>query len=159
MLAQIIRGDELVGLHRTYLDSNRPGKANVPSPKKSLKCDDSLSGGAIQLFEPHTDKPLVLVEGIETALAVHEYSGWPAWSGLNRILLEKVELPERVKSIIICGDKDESRDGQRSAEKLAQRLANDGKDVKVSLPPIGIPENSKSVDWLDFLTQEVTHVR
>ena len=159
MLAQIIRGDELVGLHRTYLDSNRPGKANVPSPKKSLKCDDSLNGGAIKLFDLEPDQPLVLVEGIETALAVHDYSGWPVWSGLNRILLEKVELPERVKSVVICGDKDKSGDGQESADKLAQRLANDGREVKISLPPIGIPENSKSVDWLDFLTQEVTHVR
>ncbi len=159
MLAQIIRGDELVGIHRTYLDDEGSGKANVLSPKKSLKCDDSLNGGAIKLFDLETDQPLVLCEGIETGLAVHEYSGWPVWPCVNRILLEKVELPERVKSVVICGDKDKSGDGQESADKLAQRLANDGREVKISLPPIGIPENSTSVDWLDFLTQEVTHVR
>jgi len=159
MLAQIIRGDELVGMHRTYLDDEGSGKANVLSPKKSQKCDDSLNGGAIKLFDLETDQPLALCEGIETGLAVHEYSGWPVWPCVNRILLEKVELPERVKSVVICGDKDKSGDGQESADKLAQRLANDGREVKISLPPIGIPENSTSVDWLDFLTQEVTHAR
>ena len=146
-------------MHRTYLDDEGSGKANVLSPKKSQKCDDSLNGGAIKLFDLETDQPLVLCEGIETGLAVHEYSGWPVWPCVNRILLEKVELPERVKSVVICGDKDKSGDGQESADKLAQRLANDGREVKISLPPIGIPENSTSVDWLDFLTQEVTHVR
>jgi phage/plasmid primase-like uncharacterized protein len=118
-----------------------------------------LNGGAIKLFDLETDQPLALCEGIETGLAVHEYSGWPVWPCVNRILLEKVELPERVKSVVICGDKDKSGDGQESADKLARRLVDEGREVKIALPPIEIPEGDKSVDWLNFLTLEVAHVR
>jgi putative DNA primase/helicase len=159
MVTKIIRGGELVGIHRTFLDIDDPGKAPVPEAKLSKKCADTMTGAAIQLFEPHPQKPLALAEGIETALAVHQYSGWPVWSCVNRILLEKVELPECAKSVVICGDKDKSGDGQRSAEKLARRLVGEGREVKIALPPTEIPEGDKSVDWLNFLTQEVAHVR
>ena len=159
MLAQIIRGDELVGMHRTYLDDEGSGKANVPSPKQTPKCVESMSGGAIQIFDPKPDKPLVLCEGIETGLAVHEFTNWPVWSCVSSSMLKKVELPERVKSVVICGDKDCFGAGEYSSEILAQRLISEGREVKISLPPIGIPENSTSVDWLDFLIQEVTYVR
>ncbi|MBT5470512.1 MAG: hypothetical protein HOK41_07895, partial [Nitrospina sp.] len=77
MLAQIICGVDVVGMHRTYLDSDGPGKAPVSSPKKTIKCADTMSGGSIRLFEPELGKPLVLCEGIETALAIHSYTDWP----------------------------------------------------------------------------------
>ena len=159
MVTKIIRYGEQVGINRTFLDSNGPSKAPVPEAKLSKKCADTMTGAAIQLFDPQQNKPLALTEGIETALAVYQHSGWPVWSCVNRILLEKVELPECVKSVVICGDKDKSGDGQRSAEKLARRLVDEGREVKIALPPIEIPEGDKSVDWLNFLTQEVDHVR
>ena len=157
MLAQIIRGDEVVGIHRTYLDSDGPGKASVPSPKKIIKCADTISGGSIRLFEPEPDNPLVLCEGIETALAIRDYSDWPVWSCVNSTMLEKVELPDSIKSVYIGADKDLSGDGQESAAKLAQCLVNEGREVKISLPLMEIPEGSNSVDWLDYLNKEVTY--
>jgi len=157
MLTQITCGDEVVGMHRTYLDSNGPGKAAVPSPKKTIKCADTISGGSIRLFEPEQDKPLVLCEGIETALAIRDYSDWPVWSCVNSTMLEKVELPDSIKSVYIGADKDLSGDGQESAAKLAQCLVNEGREVKISLPPMEIPEGSNSVDWLDYLNKEVTY--
>lgn len=158
MLAQIIRGNEVVGMHRTYLDSDEPGKAAVSSPKKTIKCADTMSGGSIHLFEPEADKPLVLCEGIETALAIHDCSGWPVWPCVNSTMLEKVELPNHIKSVHIGADKDLSGAGQASAEKLAQRLLAEGHEVKISLPPAPIPDDSKSIDWLSYLMQEVSHV-
>ena len=157
MVARIIRDGVLVGLHRTYLDSNGPGKADLPSPKKTMKCADSMSGGSIRLFEPEPYKPLVLCEGIETALAVHAYTGWPVWSCVNTTMLEKVVLPEDIKSVYIASDKDRSEAGKASAEKLSRRLVDEGRKVLISLPPIPIPERSTSVDWLDFYTQEVSY--
>jgi hypothetical protein len=159
MIARIIKGNSFVGLHRTFLDSHGHGKAPVSNPKLSKKCVESMSGGAIQIFDPKPDKPLVLCEGIETGLAVHEFTNWPVWSCVSSSMLKKVELPERVKSVVICGDKDCFGAGEYSSEILAQRLISEGREVKISLPPIGIPENSTSVDWLDFLAQEVAHVR
>jgi putative DNA primase/helicase len=158
MLAQIIRGDEVVGMHRTYLDSDGPGKAEVLSTKKTIKCTDTMSGGSIRLFEPEPDKPLVVCEGIETALAIHAYSRWPVWPCVNSTMLEKVELPNGIKSVYIGADKDLSGTGQASAKKLSRRLVDEGREVKISLPPTPIPDDSKSIDWLSYLMQEVSHV-
>lgn len=157
MLAQIIRGDEVVGIHRTYLDSDGSGKAAVPSPKKTIKCAGTMSGGSIRLFEPEPDKPLVLCEGIETALAIYDYSGRPVWPCVNSTMLEKVELPSHIKSVHIGADKDLSGTGQASAKKLSRRLIDEGREVQISLPPMEIPEDSKSVDWLDCYIQEVNY--
>jgi putative DNA primase/helicase len=159
MIARIEIDGELVGLHRTYLDSDSFGKAPVPCAKKTIKCADSMSGGAIRLFEPEPNKPLVLCEGIETGLAIHDYSGWPIWPCGSRILLEKVILPDDVRVVYVAGDKDRSGGGQESAEKLAQRLANEGREVHITYPPLEIPEASSSVDWLDGLKdKEIAHV-
>jgi hypothetical protein len=72
-------------------------------------------------------------------------------------MLEKVVLPDNVKSIYIAADKDRSEAGKASAEKLSRRLVDEGRTVQISLPPIDIQEGQKSVDWLDFYTQEVAH--
>ena len=63
-----------------------------------------------------------------------------------------------VKSIIIGADKDRSGAGQASAEKLGRRFAGTGWEVKISSPPMKIPEGSSGVDWLDYLKKEVAHV-
>ena len=158
MVARIIKEGELVGIHRTFLDPDGPGKAPVMKPKLSKKCADTMSGGSIRLFEPEADKPLVLCEGIESSLAVYEITGFPVWSCINSTMLEIVVLPDNVKSIIIGADKDRSGAGQASAEKLGRRFAGTGWDVKISLPPMPIPEGASGVDWLDYLNKEVAHV-
>jgi putative DNA primase/helicase len=158
MVAMITRGSELVGIHRTFLDSHGPGKANVPKPKLSKKCAGSMTGGCIRLFELEPLKPLVLCEGIETGLAIHSYSGWPVWPCVSRTLLEKVHIPDNIKSVIIGTDRDQSGVGEKSADRLAQRLVSEGREVKISLPPMEIPVGKKGVDWLDFLTTEAACV-
>jgi len=158
MVARIIKEGELVGIHRTFLDPDGPGKAPVMKPRLSKKCADTMSGGSIRLFEPEADKPLVLCEGIESSLAVYEITGFPVWSCINSTMLEIVILPDNVKSIIIGADKDRSEAGQASAEKLGRRFAGTGWDVKISLPPMPIPEGASGVDWLDYLNKEVAHV-
>ena len=157
MVTQILRDDEVVGIHRTFLSPDGPGKAPVPKPKLSKKCNDSMTGGCIRLFEVEEDKPLVLCEGIETGLAIHNCLGWPVWPCVSRTLLEKVQMPDSVKSVIIGADKDRSGDGQASAETLAWRLVDEGREVKISLPPMKIPEGSSGVDWLDCLKKEMSY--
>lgn len=158
MVAQVVRGNELVGLHRTYLDPDGLGKADVPCAKKTIKCSDTMTGGSVRLHEPVQDKPLVLCEGIETALAISDYTGWPVWSCVNSTMMEKVRLPASVLSIFIGADKDLSGAGQASADKLSRRLIDEGRTVRISLPPAEIPDGSKSIDWLDYLMQEVVNV-
>lgn len=158
IVAKIIRDDELVGLHRTYLNSGGPGKADVPCSKKTIKCSDTMTGGSIRVHEPVQGKPLVLCEGIETGLAISDYTGWPVWSCVNNTMMEKVELPDSIRSVFIGADKDLSGAGQASAEKLSRRLVDEGRTVRISLPPSEIPDGAKSFDWLNYLSKEVAHV-
>jgi putative DNA primase/helicase len=154
IVARIIKNNELAGIHRTFLDIDSPGKAPVPKPKLSKKCMDSMTGGCIRLFEFNQEKPLVLCEGIETALAVHELTGYPVWACVSSTMMEKVQLPSNVKSVIVAADKDKSGTGEESAKRLAQRLVDEGREVKISIPPAEIPEGDKSVDWLDYLNSK-----
>lgn len=160
MLAQIVLGGKCVGLHQTWLDPDGSGKAPVSQPRKIRKCSESISGGAIPLFPLEPGKPLALAEGIETALAVREITGFSAWACVNASMLAKVEVPPSVDTVYIAADKDRSGAGQRAAATLAERLHADGKRIKIAVPPIEIPDDAKSVDWLDCLLalQEVAHV-
>jgi len=154
MIARIQRDDETVGLHLTYLDVDGPGKAPVSQPRKIRKCVENISGGAIQLFEPADNMPLALAEGIESALAVRDISGFPVWACGNSSLLSKVIIPESVRSVYVGADKDKSEAGKRAAQKLAQRLWDEnGRGATISFPPIDIPDGESSVDWLDYVAQ------
>ena len=157
MVARIIRGAEVVGLHVTFLDPEGPGKAAVPNEKKIWRCADTVSGGSINLFEPEPNIPLAFTEGIESALAVRELSGFPVWACGNSSLLSKVEVPESVSRVYIGADKDRSCAGERAAQNLAQRLLEKGQGAVISFPPIDIPDGESSVDWLDYVShgQEV----
>jgi len=157
MVALIQRGDAIVGMQKTFLDRNGLGKASVDSPKKSPKCADTLSGGAVRLFDLEPDKPLLLVEGIETGLAVHQMTGMPVWACLSATMLAKVQVPATVKEVIVGGDLDHNETGQKAAEQLAARLCAEGRIVKFSFPPGPIPDGKRSIDWLDVLSQEVIY--
>jgi putative DNA primase/helicase len=118
---QSLAGD-IVTIHRTFLDHHGPGKAPVPSPKKLTKAvrDGATRGAAIRLAEP--DDLLALAEGIETALAVMENTGVPAWVTISAGGLESIEVPTMVRRVEIWGDRDRSGAGQNAAWAAARRL-------------------------------------
>ena len=136
----------------TYLRLDGSGKANVESPKKFLKCVEKLNGSSIRLFEAKPDLPLILSEGIETGLAVHEAMGWPVWACGAANFMECVEIPDYVGTVYIAADLDKSKTGQKAAKKLGRRLYTEGKTVHIVTPTGPIPDEAKSVDWLDVLT-------
>ncbi|MCH8940532.1 MAG: toprim domain-containing protein [Chloroflexi bacterium] len=153
MVAQIIRGDDLVGLHRTWLDPNGPGKAPISKPKKTWKCVESMSGGVIQLFPLEPGQPIILTEGIESGLAVRQLTGYPVWACVNSTMLGKAEIPDDSTEIFVGADKDKSGAGERAARKLGERLWETGRVIKISLPPTKIPDGAKSFDWADYVAQ------
>jgi putative DNA primase/helicase len=136
----------LAALHRTYLALDGKGKADVPSPKKLSKpiFDGATRGAAIRLFEP--SERLAVTEGIETALAVHQATGWPVWACVSAIGLEHVVIPESVREVVICADHDVP--GIKAAKTVASRLLNEGKTVRLAIPP------TPGHDWLDALQSE-----
>jgi putative DNA primase/helicase len=145
----------LVSLHRTYLTDDGTGKAKVDkdeSPKKFSKAVCKSNGAAVKLFQP--SDLLALAEGIETALAVHQATGWPVWACCTAVLLEHVLIPDSVRDVVICADADVA--GTNAANTLAERLLEEGKEVRLAVPP-QLPALKKT-DWLDVLNHEAVAV-
>ena len=98
----------------------------------------ALTGGAIRLADP--GGRLAVTEGIETALAVREATGIPAWATGNAHLLETKDRPSRQHPL---------GHGQEAARNLVTRLWAMGIRAGAIAPAIDIPEGRKGVDWLD----------
>ena len=79
------------------------GKAPV-DPQKMMF--GPCRGGAVRLAE--SGVPLLIAEGIETALSGMQMSGHPAWAALSTSGLRALELPKDVRDIIILADGDDA---------------------------------------------------
>jgi putative DNA primase/helicase len=135
-------GGDLLTLHRIYLNAYG-GKADVPHPKRLMTpVTNTWLGGAVHLYE--ADSRLALAEGIESALAVRLLTGWPVWSTVTAGGLEAVRIPRTVSRVAIHLDHDPA--GLAAGERLRARLAADGYDVDMAIPP------ERGMDPLDMLT-------
>jgi putative DNA primase/helicase len=136
---------DLVSIHRTYLSSDGYGKAPVPNPKKLMSPErpGATKGAAIRLFG--AEDVIAVAEGIETALAVHICTGLPSWATISAGGMESVLIPDSIRSVMICADRDESERGERAAKKLARRLFSEGRKCKILIP------NVIGTDWADPL--------
>lgn len=161
ILARFELSDDVVGLHLIYLRDDFQGKAAVNIPKKMIKLRESLAGSAVRLVtspDPMCDY-LLIGEGIETMLAVEEIvyrdidGEFDVWACGSAALLQCVKIPSRYRRVLICADHDRSGAGQASAERLAQRLLEEGRTVTFVEPVAPIPEDKKGVDWLDLLVE------
>lgn len=123
------KGDYIT-YHVTYLSGAR--KASVDSPKKVMPPIETITGGAIRLFEPTSY--LGIAEGIETALAVHQRFKIPVWATVSANGMESVIIPDEITDISIFSDNDASYAGQKVAFSLANRLRSSGKTVEVFIP-------------------------
>ncbi|WP_027892357.1 toprim domain-containing protein [Calidithermus chliarophilus] len=132
----------LVGLHATELLPDGSGRVS-----KRLAAGSKPMGGAIRLYEHQLGQPLALAEGVETALAVHQSTGWPCWACVSAGGLERVQLPAEAREVVICADHD--RAGLEAARKLARRLLAEGRKVRLAIPP------KPGLDWLDVVAGEV----
>jgi putative DNA primase/helicase len=160
LLAQISgQGGDAVTIHRTYL-THDGHKAPVNSPKKLMRHPRArqMTGGAIRLTA--AAPRLAITEGIETALAVTEATGMPAWATGNAHLLSTFMPPKGVGQILVFADKDRpsrqhpSGHGQEAARELVKRLWSMGIRAGAIAPAMEIPEGKKGVDWLDVFVNE-----
>jgi hypothetical protein len=138
MVARVEGPGGLLGLHLTLLEPDGRGRK-----EKRLARGSRPKGGAIRLFPLEAGQPLALAEGIETALAVREATGWPVWALVAAPFLKEASLPPEVKEVVVCADHD--RAGIEAAHALAQRLIREGRKVRLAVPPV------EGGDWLDAL--------
>lgn len=135
-----VDGSKRVAVHRTYLRSDGLGKAMVTKNKMML---GATTGGAVQLMQ--ADGPLVVAEGIETALSLS--SGLlrtPAtvWAALSAPGMAGLHLPATPGRLTVATDGDDA--GRCAGHKLAERATALGWCVSLLSAPDG-------QDWNDVL--------
>ncbi|TPE53224.1 DUF7146 domain-containing protein [Amaricoccus solimangrovi] len=143
MMVAAVEGGSRFAVHRTYLRADGRGKADVEPVKAML---GPTAGGAVRLSEG--EGPLVVAEGIETALAL--LSGLlrrPAtvWAALSTSGMRALNLPPIPGKLTIASDGDAP--GRAAAHALATRAAALG--WRVSMLPA--PEGR---DWADILAMK-----
>lgn len=126
---------QLTGLHRTYLQSNGEGKADVTPDKAML---GPCIGGAVRFAAPQVR--LAVGEGIETCLSFSENTGLPVWAALSTAGLRNLVLPDVVKAVVIAADRDATGAGERAANDAAERWHSEGRAVEIVLPPEGFKD-------------------
>lgn len=138
---------ELAGLQRTYLTSEGQ---KAPMKNSRLTIGKLPDGGAVRLRRLEAKHSVLgIAEGVETALAAEAIFRVPFWAALNANRLVAWEPPEGFKDILICGDNDANKDGQKSAYTLANRLEISKKIVtQVEIPP------DVGTDWNDVHTRQ-----
>jgi uncharacterized protein (DUF927 family)/phage/plasmid primase-like uncharacterized protein len=147
---------EPIGLQRIWLAPDGSGKAPLPDGLPAKKALGALAGGAVRLDEPRPGEPLVVAEGLETALAVRQATGWATWAAVSASVMAALVVPAEVAEAVIAADLDRSKAGEEAARKLAARLHAQGVRVRIALPAGEIAEGAKGVDWLDVLNHAGT---
>jgi hypothetical protein len=142
MIARIDDVDgKLISVHRTFLRADGLGKAALEPPRAAL---GPVKGGAIRLAP--AGPTLLIGEGIENCLSATQATGLPAWSAISASFMEALQLPEVVRVVVILADNDRNGAGQRSAARAGQRWIEEGRRVRIALPP------ETGSDFNDILT-------
>ena len=125
----------LTGLHRTYLQPDGGGKADVEPAKKML---GACRGGAVRLTP--VGRRLALCEGIETGLSIREACPDLAiWCALSAGNLDRLTLPASVEEVVLVADGDPV--GLAAALRAAQRYSATGRRVRLVELPRGMDAN------------------
>ena len=135
--AEDARG-EMTGVQRNFLAHDGSGKA--PVPKKQQKMSLGLiKGSMVHLADLVDGAPLIIGEGVETALTVLQATGLPCWASLGTAGLKSVDLPEGAKDVILLGENDGGKSAKAIA-KVAPDLKQRGIRVRVAWPPEGFKD-------------------
>ncbi len=94
-------------------------------------------GGVVRLAAPaHV---LMVGEGIETCLAAMQATGQAAWAALSTSGLRGLDLPRKVRDLIVLADGDDP--GEAVAQECARRWKREGRRVRIARPPQGMDFN------------------
>lgn len=126
-MIQDIKGNH-IGTHRIYLTESGE-KAPVKDVKKTL---GKVVGGAVRINKV-ANGVLGICEGIEDAVVIANATDMAVWATLSASFMDKVVLPNNLKTIHIWADPDQK--GLIAAKKLKDRLTLEGnKDVRIHVP-------------------------
>jgi hypothetical protein len=120
----------MVGVHRTWLETDRAGIWRRQH-RASL---GPIGGGAVRLGTLRLDRPLILAEGIESALAAAEITKLPAWAALSAGGITRLILPAEAQDIVIAADRDPRGTGEAAARRAAILWVREGRRVRIIVP-------------------------
>jgi hypothetical protein len=126
-----VRDDQIRGIHLTLLKPDGSSKAGTERDKLMI----GSSSGTPIVLAPMTDSlGLVVTEGIEDGLSLHEATGLGVWAAGSASRLPSLAdtVPAYTDCVTVAADDDEA--GRTGAVKLAQALQARGIHVQVSLP-------------------------
>ena len=134
LVAAVTANDgELQGVHRTWLDPDRPVKARVSRPRKAL---GRIHGLAVRFGDPDAASTLLVGEGIETVLSlVAARPHTLAAAALSAGSLGAFVPPPGVPRLLIARDGDAG--GERAARRLQLRCTRLGIGSAVIVPDGG----------------------
>lgn len=108
-------------------------KVSFDAPKRT---NGHMPGSAVTLGDPGSSNNMLLVEGPETGLSVHQATGIPTKITLGTSNFTKVEIPNHIDTLITVSDMEPTGVGLASALKAAQFWARKGvKNSGIALPP------------------------
>jgi hypothetical protein len=122
---------EPVAVHRTYLAADGSGKAAIEPQKATL---GPVAGGVVMLHRPDAAGPLILAEGIETALAASVLMQAPAWAAVAAGNLANLVLPPLPAGSDILVAADADAPGQEAAWAATARWRAESRHVRVATP-------------------------
>lgn len=146
MVLPVISRDGIQGAHVTYLDKS--GKTKLAARERQRQLFGPAKGGYALLGVSDPSQPLLVAEGVETALSASEITGVPAIAVLSSGNMAKV-TPPPCSEIIICADNDASGNGQKAAITAAGKWVAEGHVVRLALPDR--PDGVEKYDWNDAL--------
>jgi putative DNA primase/helicase len=119
----------VVAVQRTFLDPLNLLHKPMLKPKVSL----GLLGTSAIRLAPATDE-LGLAEGIEDALTAMEWFGTPTWAlgGVERLAF--VDIPERVRRVIVYSDR--GRAAERLLNKAHEHLTSNNRELITRVPEL-----------------------
>jgi Toprim domain len=120
------------GVHLTRLKPDGSGKAGTDRDK--IMIGKSL-GAPIVLAPVNDGLGLVIAEGIEDALSIHDATGLGAWAAgaASRMPALADRIPTYVECVTVFADADAT--GRTNAQKLAAAIPLPTRDVRLIIPP------------------------
>ncbi|TDH59808.1 hypothetical protein E2C06_25535 [Dankookia rubra] len=131
------------GVHVTYLQPDGQGK----SPSARAKVMLGTAGVICLTPGAEVTLGLGLAEGIETALATVQRTGWrPVWAAASAGGIRRFPVLPGIECLTVFADADEA--GMEAARACCRRWTVAGREARVLAPPTG--------DWDDALLPQVS---
>ena len=135
MIAGLMRENNFVGVHITFLSKDGTKKADILPNKKLL----GISKGAyIRLYYPIGSDTLVITEGIETGMSAYnilskKYENLSCFAAGSAYNMKELNIPPNFTRIIIAADNGEV--GMKQAEEAKAVFEKQKFIVSITYPP------------------------